>query len=285
MQTLSTPGERALAASAQELWAAARADVNAAQASETTADDDLDPFHNHLDEANSELSSLHVLNGSQVSAEIVSLRDREHVQLLAVLATLSVGMLITGVFVYRLRRSITVPLLALEEAAARFGADDLSYRIAVHGDDELAHVGRAFNDMAEKLSDGQNELRHRALHDSLTGLPNRALFIDRLDHAIARADRRGDSVSILYVDLDGFKEVNDTLGHEAGDEFGILLEDASTAEAANTAERIARAFDVSVPIVGGELPVGLSIGVATRQAGEGLDEMIRQADEAMSKRS
>ena len=93
-----------------------------------------------------------------------------------------------------------------------------SHRIDVHGNDELARVGSAFNSMADKLQVSRDELQHLALHDSLTGLPNRALFMEQLEHALARARRKGTPVSVLYLDLDGFKTVNDTLGHEAGDE-------------------------------------------------------------------
>lgn len=307
LKTLSTPRERALAAAARERWDETTADLDrAATQRDTPVDDSLDPFHDHIDDAASELASLHALNASQVGDEISSLGDREQFQLLAVFATLLVGVVIAGVWIHRLRRSITAPLLSLEEGAAHFGSDALSHRIAVQGDDELARVGRAFNVMAGKLRTGQEELRYRVLHDSLTGLPNRALFMERMENAIARADRAG-CFSILYVDLDGFKAVNDTLGHEAGDElliavarrlreclrgedlaarlggdeFGILLEGADAGHARAAAERLSRAFSGSVSITAGEIPVGISIGVATRQADEGLDELIRQADEAM----
>ncbi len=62
-----------------------------------------------------------------------------------------------------------------------------------------------------------DQIRHQALHDALTGLPNRALVLDRVDNMLARARRRGDPATVLFIDLDGFKTVNDTLGHEAGD--------------------------------------------------------------------
>ena len=65
----------------------------------------------------------------------------------------------------------------------------------------------------------EDRIRHRALHDPLTGLPNRVLFLDRLEHALSRLERRGGLAAILFLDLDRFKLINDSLGHQIGDEF------------------------------------------------------------------
>jgi diguanylate cyclase (GGDEF)-like protein/PAS domain S-box-containing protein len=154
----------------------------------------------------------------------------------------------------------------------------------------------------------EDAIRERAVHDPLTGLPNRVLFVDRLEHALARLDRQDALAAILFLDLDHFKLVNDSLGHQVGDEllagaaprikqalrssdtvarfggdeFGILLEDiASERDAIETAERIAAIFARPFVLSGSEHFVTTSIGIALARGGEQADELIRDADAAM----
>ena len=155
----------------------------------------------------------------------------------------------------------------------------------------------------------EEELSHQAFHDELTGLANRALFRDRLDHALARSERSRDPIVVLLLDLDWFKQVNDSLGHDAGDqllreiahrfertmrpsdtmarlggdEFAILLEGSSEQEAAAIAGRLLDLLR-SEPVQLGdrELVVGASIGIAVHPGGAGdSEELVRQADIAM----
>lgn len=154
----------------------------------------------------------------------------------------------------------------------------------------------------------QEQLAHQALHDPLTGLANRRLFLDRLDIAQARASRGGGSLGVLYIDLDGFKHVNDTLGHEAGDhalltvarrlqahmrtsdtvarlggdEFAILCEDLTGPDdAIHVAERLAAAVGEPLRVRDSEVTIGASIGIAVALQPTDLDELLQQADAAM----
>jgi diguanylate cyclase (GGDEF)-like protein len=155
----------------------------------------------------------------------------------------------------------------------------------------------------------EERLRHLAFHDPLTGLVNRALFVDRVDHALAARDRTQRMVAVLFCDLDDFKEVNDSLGHSVGDhvlvavadrlrgcvraadtpgrlggdEFAILLEDlAGPQDADATADRIRSALEPPVVTDGIEVSVQASIGVAVADERIGTtDQLLREADLAM----
>ncbi len=155
----------------------------------------------------------------------------------------------------------------------------------------------------------EQQLADQAFHDALTGLPNRALLYDRLGHAIARADRWGGSIALLFLDLDNFKLINDSLGHEAGDrllvavaerlrlctraentvarlggdEFTVVLEQVSGREdAVAVADRIADQFQKPFLLSGQEIFITASVGIATGgPANRQPESLLRDADLAM----
>ncbi|HEX2221066.1 MAG TPA: EAL domain-containing protein [Candidatus Limnocylindria bacterium] len=153
----------------------------------------------------------------------------------------------------------------------------------------------------------EEQLRHQAFHDALTGLANRALFADRVDHALHRAGRHPSSVAVLFLDLDDFKTVNDSLGHEAGDEllravadrlrralregdtaarlggdeFAILLEEVDSEGAAEVADRVLDALRGRFRVGRRELGISASIGVAVGRTRASASDLLRNADVAM----
>lgn len=130
-----------------------------------------------------------------------------------------------GLLLRRCQPAVLDPLHALDSLMARVHVQaDFSARALPSGIVELDALGRGFNEMLEKVQDRDRRLAGLAFSDTLTGLPNRSAFLDRLDREVHRARRSGRRLGLLFLDLDGFKQVNDTLGHHVGDR---LLVDAA----------------------------------------------------------
>jgi diguanylate cyclase (GGDEF)-like protein/PAS domain S-box-containing protein len=154
----------------------------------------------------------------------------------------------------------------------------------------------------------EDQLKHQAFHDPLTGLANRALFVDRVEHALERADRESRRVAVLFFDLDDFKTINDSLGHNCGDEllvsvatrlseglrpgdtfarfggdeFAIFLEDTSLSSATSVAYRLIQALGEPFTIGTREVMVHASVGIEFADAATTrADELLRNADVAM----
>ncbi|NJC35254.1 diguanylate cyclase (GGDEF)-like protein [Sphingomonas jejuensis] len=127
-----------------------------------------------------------------------------------------IGLLLVVLASRRLAQSIARPIAALD-AAARALEEGTHSRVEVEGRDEIGRLAASFNRMADGIQDRENRISHLAFHDTLTGLPNRAYFRQALDQAIASGERNRHQVAVLCLDLDRFKDVNDTLGHPVGD--------------------------------------------------------------------
>jgi diguanylate cyclase (GGDEF)-like protein len=160
----------------------------------------------------------------------------------------------------------------------------------------------------EELVESKDELWRLANHDALTGLPNRAFLMDRLTRALARQKRSGAAVALLYCDLDGFKAVNDSLGHLAGDavlveaarrlenvvretdtvsrfggdEFLVICEGfTAPAQVEAVADRVLETLALPMEVAGTKVEVGVSIGIVISEPGTELTELIRMADQTM----
>ncbi|WP_116452028.1 GGDEF domain-containing protein [Blastococcus litoris] len=182
--------------------------------------------------------------------------------------------------------------------------------VAEGSDGLAAHLVMIVEDITER-KELEAQLVHRSLHDPLTGLPNRLLFQDRLWHALERGRRENTPTCVLITDLDGFKAINDELGHPmgdlvlvtfaerlrsvlrasdtaarlGGDEFSIVCENTQPADAEVLADRLRGSVTEPLVLSGTTVSVGLSIGIGSvaggEQPGDVYEQVIREADDAM----
>ena len=218
-----------------------------------------------------------------------------------------VGILLVVLGSIRLARGIARPIAALD-AAARALEEGARTELTVEGDDEIGRLAESFNRMSAGIVEREHRISHLAFHDSLTGLPNRTYFRQVLDQAIVRAPRVGEQVAVLCLDLDGFKGVNDTLGHPVGDallrdlgdiltslatdglvsrlggdEYAIILQgrfdaDRPRALAQAILDRTARPMTTQGHQVATSFSIGIAIGP---DDGADPDQLLKNADLAL----
>ncbi len=228
---------------------------------------------------------------------------------------LALGML-AGLLAALVSRAVTGPLRKMVDAMSLFSKDQVVCELPSARKDEIGLLASSLNDMQNiivanmrDLKASQQTLEHLARHDSLTGLPNRALFDDRLHQAVSQARRDQTRLALLFVDLDKFKAINDTCGHHVGDllliaaaqrmqacvrhvdtvgrlggdEFVVLLTHVEEdQDAMRVAEKICTALGQPFELDGRQLLIGSSIGVAIFPE-HGSDELTlaQSADAAM----
>ena len=129
-----------------------------------------------------------------------------------------------GGLVAVLTRHIVQPVQRLGAVAAEIGTGNWEIKTGIDSHDEIGDLARSVENMARNLKQADDRVRFLAYHDSLTGLPNRVMFREYLTRALSQAERAGHKLGVLFLDIDGFKRVNDTLGHQTGD---LLLKEVA----------------------------------------------------------
>jgi diguanylate cyclase (GGDEF)-like protein len=206
-------------------------------------------------------------------------------------------------------RSMTRPISVLSEVAQKIEQGDYSHPIEIDRADEIGRLASALNHMRQGIAAREAKIGDMAHRDVLTGLPNRALFHDRVEQAIKSAPRGNQTPTILLMDLDRFKDVNDTLGHHVGDlllqeiakrcaavllresdtvarlggdEFAVLLPVGDIQGAQVIARKILSALEQPMTLEGQQVIVGGSIGIASYpEHGDEIHTLLRHADMAM----
>jgi diguanylate cyclase (GGDEF)-like protein len=233
----------------------------------------------------------------------------ERVELATGLAALLAAYLFVGFYL-----SVASPIRRIMAALHAVAGGDLTQRVTVDTRDELSFVARALNETVAKTEAATSRLAHQATYDTLTGLPNRALVLDRLGQALTRSRHDGTLVAVLFIDLDRFKPINDSLGHHigdevlteiarrlttvaggtdtvarlGGDEFLVICAGFAVPDSAvETAELVVA--ELSRPIMTGrgaaarEVTVGASVGIAYADGSTDLtpEDLVQDADVAM----
>ncbi len=254
----------------------------------------------HKLRSSDERSQVAIMLSYPLGAALADFRPLQSAILVAGLA--SMAMFLLGSWF--VARGITRPILALDGAARAIAAGDRQL-VQCRTDDEIGRLAQSFNEMVGAIGEHEARIAHMAFNDALTGLPNRVLFREQLDAGLKQAVARHEEIALLCIDLDGFKAINDTLGHPfgdrllariagmlvdlapgnlvarlGGDEFAIIVQNAGgTAALQALANRIIAALHEPIMLDEQQAIIGASIGMAVGPVdGSDADTLLKSAD-------
>jgi diguanylate cyclase (GGDEF)-like protein len=321
LTTYNADEERALLRQAQTQWQEAFAIVRTLVADPAAADAfavnlgaarDLAHFelNQAVESTSATLHQLDLFSRSALQETLDNAHDDKTKLLVLLAAIFTLSVCATIVYARRMAHRVVRPIRTLWESADMFGAGELDHRVQFHLDDEIGELADRFNAMADTIASTHRHLTVQAHHDALTGLVNRAGFVGRLDAAVDPKGSNAGSVSLMFIDLDDFKHVNDDLGHAAGDEllrqvadrlrgaarsgdvvcrlggdeFAVLVGSSPEggAIAVEMAERVLSLLEQPFSVHGSLIRVGASIGIASQTSKDDSgDYLLRAADVAM----
>lgn len=303
------PKEHSLLASARREWNDSRTlagvifSSKAPEAAPTQLDQRVNQIMFQLDQA-------YETYYTEIGAQRAQIIDSENRYLLVISVSVGLGLLIAIIGSVWLIRSVLVPLREFEKGMANFSQNNLSYRLPLETHDEIGHLAREFNAMAERLMQHQHKLEELSARDGLTGLYNRRELEKRLHEETQRARRYTHPLSVMMLDIDHFKNVNDQYGHQAGDEvlitvtdliqlhmrpvdvvcryggeeLAVILPETDEEGARTVAERVRATVADSITTTpqGDMVHVTVSIGIATfPRDGDTASSLIHAADTAL----
>jgi len=258
----------------------------------------------------STLDQMYSAYYSEINAQRAQINEAENRFLLIIAAAIGLGLVSAVAGAMWLARSVLVPLREFEKGMTHFANDNLTYRLDLNHNDEIGRLARDFNTMAESLMEHKTRLEELSSRDGLTGLYNRREFEARLREETHRARRYSKPLSVILLDIDHFKNVNDRYGHQAGDEtliavadlirlcarpmdavcryggeeLAVILPETDASGAGIVAERIRASVAESLTTTpqGDEIQVTVSIGCATfPRDGDTGSGLVKAADEAL----
>lgn len=307
--------ERALVLSAQKEWLTAKAISERLltfpnPVGNVVASKDMKLLDNRTYQIADNLEKANKLAYDELHKELSHAYALKNRALLLIAVILVLGLTISITIAIVLSRSILNPIRALEEGANQFAAGNLSSRIDLLAKDELGHLAKTFNAMAEQIERHEKILEDLSIHDGLTELFNKREFTRRIIDEIARSKRYKSAFSLIMIDIDHFKTVNDTYGHQAGDEvlkaisvllkkgirtvdfvaryggeeIAVILPNINSEGAYQVAERLRKDIETYTVAVSKEkiIQVTVSMGLAVFPDDADTDEkLIAAADNAL----
>lgn len=254
------------------------------------------------------LMTLDIKSVGEANNNVVQLSDITKFQSRAIIASGLIAIILIIVGYLILDKAILKPIKNLTNALRLETSGETELSLPEGQLNETRELVHAFKEMRHQVHSRQAELEHQALHDSLTGLPNRTLLLDRITQTIITAKRSNANPALLIMDLDFFKQVNDTLGHRigdnllyqvgnlikynlramdtvarlGGDEFAVLINDTNEKKASLVAKKIISLINRPFIVKGNTIHIGASIGIALfPQHGDNSEDLIKHADAAM----